>query len=90
MALFLECLDASLKRQNSDYDAKRSGGLALREPEGIAVGKGTFDQWLRSKGKSGGQHKIPRLSNSRELVEEIVALSRENQPATHFERSSVE
>jgi len=89
MALFLECLDASLKRQNSDYDAKRSGGLALREPEGIAVGKGTFDQWLRSKGKSGGQHKIPRLSNSRELVEEIVALSRENQPANHFERSSV-
>jgi hypothetical protein len=53
------------------------------------VGKGTFDQWLRSKGKSGGQHKIPRLSNSRELVEEIVALSRENQPTSHLERSSM-
>jgi hypothetical protein len=77
MALFLECLDASLKRQNSDYDAKRTGGLALMAPEGTAVEKGTFDRWLRSKGKSGGQHKIPRLSNSRQLMEEVLTVARE-------------
>jgi hypothetical protein len=88
-SLFLECLDASLTRQNSDYEAKRSGGLALQFPEGLAVRKGTFDQWLFSKGKSGGQHKVPRLSNSRQNIDEIKAfafasteksLSREEQP----------
>jgi hypothetical protein len=77
MDLFLECLDASLKRQNSDYDAKRSGGLALQFPEGCVVCDGTFEHWLRSKGKSGGQHKIPRLLNSREMVEEVLSISKE-------------
>ncbi len=77
MDLFLECLDASLKRQNSDYDAKRSGGLALQFPEGCVVRDGTFEHWLRSKGKSGGQHKIPRLLNSREMVEEVLSISKE-------------
>lgn len=77
MTLFLECLDASLKRQNSDYEAKRSGDLALQFPEGLAVRVGTFDDWLLSKGKSGGQHKIPRLSNSRQILEEVRAIGAE-------------
>ncbi|MBV42663.1 MAG: hypothetical protein CL834_06480 [Crocinitomicaceae bacterium] len=76
LELFLECLDASLKRQNSDYDAKRSGGLALQFPEGTIARVGTFENWLRSKGKSGGQHKIPRLSNSRDVVEEVLSISK--------------
>jgi hypothetical protein len=73
MDLFLECLDASLRRQNSDYDAKRTANLALRHPAGTAVPTGTFERWLRSKGKWGGQHKVPRLSNKRALLEELKA-----------------
>jgi len=71
--LFLECLDASLRRQNSDYDAKRTANLALRHPLGTAVPTGTFERWLRSKGKWGGQHKVPRLSNRRTVLEELKA-----------------
>jgi len=73
MDLFLECLDASLRRQNSDYDAKRTANLALRHPLGTAVPTGTFERWLRSKGKWGGQHKVPRLSNRRTVLEELKA-----------------
>ena len=72
MALFMECLDASLRRQNSDYDAKRTAQLALRFPIGCAVAVGTFDGWLQSKGKLGGQHKVPRLANDRSIVEALM------------------
>ena len=72
MALFMECLDASLRRQNSDYDAKRTAELALRFPIGCAVAAGTFDGWLQSKGKLGGQHKVPRLANDRSIVEALM------------------
>ena len=71
LQLFLECLDASLIRQNSDYAAKRTGDLALEAPRGFKLARGTFELWLRSKGKWGGQHKVPRLSNSRQFVDEI-------------------
>lgn len=74
MSLFMECLDASLRRQNSDYDAKRTAGLALRFPIGHAVQAGTFKAWLQSKGKWGGQHKVPRLSNHRTVADELNRL----------------
>ena len=64
-------LDNALKSINSDYEAKRHKNIALRMPIVIALKKGTFNQWLRSKGKLGGQHKVPRLSNERILLEEI-------------------
>ncbi len=64
-------LDNALKSFNSDYEAKRHKNIALRMPIVQSVKKGTFNQWLRSKGKLGGQHKVPRLSNERLLVEEI-------------------
>lgn len=64
-------LDNALKSINSDYEAKRHKNIALRMPVVHAVKKGTFNQWLRSKGKLGGQHKVPRLSNERTLLEEI-------------------
>ena len=65
-------LDNALKSLNSDYEAKRHKNIALRMPEVKMLGKGVFIAWLRSKGKLGGQHKVPRLSNNRKYVEEIM------------------
>ena len=69
-------MDAALKAVNSDYEAKRHKDIALRMPVVHAMKIGTFTEWLRSKGKVGGQHKVPRLSNERKIVEEILALKR--------------
>ena len=66
-------LDAALKRINSDYEAKRYKDIALRMPILRAVQPGTFEKWLHNKGKLGGQHKVPRLSNDRKIIEEIAA-----------------
>jgi hypothetical protein len=77
MELFMECLDASLRRQNSDYDAKRTAELALRFPLGHAVAAGTFDNWLQARGKLGGQHKVPRLANDRSIVDALLAAQKE-------------
>ncbi len=68
-------LDKALKNCNSDYEAKRYKDIALRMPIVRALPNGTFNEWLRSKGKLGGQHKVPRLSNERKILEEIVALT---------------
>lgn len=73
-AFFMEVLDNALKSLNSDYEAKRSNNLNLRFPVLHIAKNGTFYAWLREKGKLGGQHKIPRLSNQRLLLEEILAL----------------
>ena len=67
-------LDTALKNSNSDYEAKRHKDIALRLPIVHALRKGIFTQWLRNKGKLGGQHKIPRLSNERIMLEEILLL----------------
>jgi hypothetical protein len=68
---FTVALDAALKNINSDYEAKRHKDIALRLPVLRAVPADTFDNWLNSKGKLGGQHKVPRLSNDRKFIEEI-------------------
>ena len=68
-------LDAALKSINSDYEAKRHKNMALRLPIVHSLKKGTFNEWLRSKGKLGGQHKVPRLSNDRKQLEEILHLN---------------
>lgn len=65
-------LDAALQRINSDYEAKRHKSIALRLPLVHALRKGVFAGWLHSKGKLGGQHKVPRLSNDRKFLEEIL------------------
>ena len=70
---FIQELDAALKHINSDYEAKRYKDIALRMPLLKPLRKGVFTEWLRSKGKLGGQHKVPRLSNDRKYVEEIMA-----------------
>ena len=71
---FTEELDAALQNVNSDYEAKRQKNIALRLPLVKALPKGSFSKWLQSKGKMGGQHKVPRLSNERKFVEEILAI----------------
>ncbi len=70
-------LDAALQSLNSDYEAKRYKNIALRLPVVHAVAKGTFTEWLRRKGKLGGQHKVPRLCNERKIVDEILAMQKE-------------
>jgi len=69
-------LDSALKNINSDYEAKRHKSIALRSPLLHSMKKGTFQEWLRSKGKLGGQHKVPRLSNERTLLEEILLMDK--------------
>lgn len=66
-------LDCALKSVNSDYEAKRYKDIALIMPIVHSLEKTVFYEWLRSKGKLGGQHKIPRLSNDRVYVDEILA-----------------
>ncbi len=70
---FIDLLDGTLKEINSDYEAKRHLNMALRKPVVHKVNKGTFYKWMKSRGKLGGQHKVPRLSNDRKYVEEILS-----------------
>lgn len=70
---FAACLDVELQRVNSDYQAKRSGGIFLDRLELCEVPAGTFDRWLASTGRLGGQRKVPRLSNTPGLTNAIVA-----------------
>jgi len=71
---FTEALDLALQSINSDYEAKRHKNIALRAPVVHVLADGRFKEWLRTKGKLGGQHKVPRLSNDRKLLEEILSL----------------
>lgn len=75
MNKFKSTLDLKLREINSDYDAKRKGNLTLSDPIIRIMPLHTFYNWLKEKGKLGGQHKIPRLSNDRKLVEEIMKLT---------------
>ena len=71
---FSTVLDEALKKQNSDYEAKRYKGIALREPLVRPLPNGHFNKWLKTKNKLGGQHNVPRLSNDRIILEEILRL----------------
>ena len=72
LARFGAVLDATLCELNSDYAAKRHRSLALAPPRLRAVPSGTFETWLARQGKLGGQHKVPRLLNSREVLEAVL------------------
>ena len=74
LSAFVYELDTALKDINSDYEAKRYKDIALHLPLVTALQKGTFNEWLRNKGKLGGQHKVPRLSNERTILEEVLAI----------------
>ena len=73
---FAKILDNTLQEINSDYEAKRQNNLALQQLEIIVARKGLFNDWLDRKGKLGGQHKIPRLSNTRTYIEDMLILNR--------------
>ena len=73
---FAQVLDKALQEINSDYEAKRDKNITLQPLEVINARRGVFDEWLDSKGKLGGQHKIPRLSNSRVYIDEIIAMNK--------------
>jgi hypothetical protein len=74
MAVFTNELDKALQSINSDYEAKRYKNIALGMPVLRSLEKGIFTAWLKSKGKLGGQHKVPRLSNDRRHIEEIRSM----------------
>ncbi|SIS54264.1 GH3 auxin-responsive promoter family protein [Belliella pelovolcani] len=71
---FVQCLDETLRKINSDYDAKRYKDMALTKPKVHLVSEGVFETWMRSRGKLGGQNKVPRLSNTREHLDEVLKL----------------
>jgi hypothetical protein len=72
LALFASILDKKLQEINSDYEAKRYKDITLQPLEIVKARKGLFNDWLKRNGKLGGQHKIPRLSNSREYIEQML------------------
>ncbi len=72
---FAKIMDNRLKELNSDYEAKRHKDMALRPPIIRVARKGLFYDWLKSKGKLGGQNKVPRLSNTRGIMEELLQLN---------------
>ncbi len=75
MTEFALILDTKLQEINSDYEAKRFHDVTLQPLEIIKARPNLFNDWLKSKGKLGGQHKIPRLSNSRKNLEELLAMN---------------
>jgi len=74
LGYFTEVLDNALKSLNSDYEAKRYKDMTLRQPIIRVMENGTFYQWMKMRGKLGGQHKVPRLANNREWIDQILAL----------------
>ena len=73
---FAGLLDIALQTINSDYEAKRFKDITLQRLELIPARRGLFNDWLKQKGKLGGQHKVPRLSNDRVTIEEMIALNK--------------
>jgi hypothetical protein len=73
---FARILDESLQRINSDYEAKRYKNLALAPLRLHAVPPGTFNRWMKAKGKFGGQSKVPRLANNRQFLDELLPYAR--------------
>jgi hypothetical protein len=71
---FMNLVDQHLQSHNSDYEAKRYNSLVLGFPQLHTLPESTFMKWLTTKHKLGGQHKVPRLSNSRDLANELINL----------------
>jgi hypothetical protein len=69
---FSTILDETLMEVNSDYEAKRYKDIALQKPLIRQVPQGTFYNWMKKRGKLGGQHKVPRLSNTRDYIEDLL------------------
>ncbi len=72
---FADILDRELQKENSDYQAKRAGGIFLDRLEIIPARQGVFNRWLSETGKLGGQRKVPRLSNDRQLIDRLLSMN---------------
>ena len=72
---FMQLLDQHLREVNSDYDAKRTGDIFMAPPTLVVAKPGLFDRWLASTGKLGGQRKVPRLSNNRDIIEQMLTFN---------------
>lgn len=79
MQKFSDCLDRKLQEINSDYEAKRFHNVTLQHLEVVKAHPHLFEEWLKAKGKLGGQHKVPRLSNSRKNMDELLEMNSYNQ-----------
>ena len=75
LSRFTKILDSQLQAINSDYEAKRHKDITLQELQIVVAREGLFNDWLKSKGKLGGQHKVPRLSNDRHIMDELLAMN---------------
>ncbi|MFT3741066.1 MAG: GH3 auxin-responsive promoter family protein [Breznakibacter sp.] len=75
MPLFNEALDSSLQKVNSDYEAKRYKNITLQMPVITMARKGLFFDWLKSHNKLGGQNKVPRLANNRDIIDEMLTMN---------------
>lgn len=73
---FISLFDVALKTINSDYEAKRHKNLSLERPHVVVAKKGLFYEWMKSRGKVGGQNKIPRLSNDRQYLDQLIELNK--------------
>ena len=72
---FAEILDKELQRINSDYEAKRYKNKTMQQLEVVVARENLFNDWLKGKGKLGGQHKVPRLSNNRQYIDELLNMN---------------
>lgn len=75
LGTFARLLDKRLQELNSDYEAKRHKDITLQHLEVVKARRGLFNDWLRMRGKLGGQHKVPRLCNSREHIDVLLQLN---------------
>ena len=75
IGLFTSLLDKKLQEINSDYEAKRYKDITLQHLEIVKARTGLFNDWLKANGKLGGQHKVPRLSNSRKHIDELLKMN---------------
>jgi hypothetical protein len=75
LSVFAATLDRKLQELNSDYEAKRFKDITLQPLEVIKARPHLFNDWLKQKGKLGGQHKVPRLSNERTIIDELISLN---------------
>ena len=75
---FTALLDKRLQTLNSDYEAKRFKDITLQQLEIVPARRGLFKDWMRQRGKLGGQHKVPRLSNTRDYIDQLLTLNQEN------------
>ncbi len=75
LSFFVDAFDNALKVLNTDYEAKRHNNMALEMPIIHVAKKGLFFEWMKNRGKLGGQNKVPRLANHRNYLEELIELN---------------